>query len=70
MTSMIACHIYEMVLFIHRSLDDDKLNFVPDPARPKRTIDMILRNFVLAHGWWHLGEIKYLKGLQRRPAGR
>lgn len=52
------------------SLDDDKLDFVPDPARPKRTIGMILRNFVLAHGWWHLGEIKYLKGLQGMPAAR
>ena len=45
------------------TLNDEKLDFAPDPERPKRTIGMILRNFVVAHGWWHLGEIKYLKGL-------
>ena len=52
------------------SLDDSKLDHFPDPERPRRTIGVILRSFILAHGWWHLGEIKYLKGLQGMPAAR
>jgi hypothetical protein len=53
-----------------KTLDDVKLDFAPDPARPRRTIGALLRNFLLAHGWWHLGEIKYIKGLQGMPAAR
>ncbi|MEE8442658.1 MAG: DinB family protein [Dehalococcoidia bacterium] len=50
------------------TLDDDKLDVAPDPERPRRTIGVNLRAFVLSHGWWHLGEIKYLKGLQGMPS--
>ena len=49
------------------TLDDRVLDVVPDPERPRRTIAVTFRAFVLAHGWWHLGEIKYLKGLQGMP---
>ena len=49
-------------------LDDGKLDTVPDPDRPRRTIAVNFRAFILGHGWWHLGEIKYLKGLQGMPA--
>lgn len=51
-------------------LDDGRLDFAPNPERPRRTWGMMLRNFIIAHGWWHLGEIKYLKGLQGMPAAR
>ncbi len=53
-----------------KSLDDSDLDHAPDPDRPKRTIAVTLRSFILAHGWWHLGEIKYLKGIQGMPAAR
>ncbi len=53
-----------------KTLDDDGLDHAPNPERPRRTIGMMLRNFVLVHGWWHLGEIKYLKGMQGMPAAR
>ena len=49
------------------TLDDSKLDIAPDPNRPRRTISVILRAFLLSHGWWHAGEIKYLKGLQGMP---
>ena len=49
------------------SLEDARLDFAPNPDRPRRTIGVNLRAFMLAHGWWHLGEIKYLKGLQGMP---
>jgi hypothetical protein len=53
-----------------KTLDDAKLDFAPDPSRPRRTIGAVLRSFLLAHGWWHLGEIKYIKGLQGMPGAR
>lgn len=53
-----------------KSLDDAGLDHAPDPERPRRTIGMLLRNFIVAHGWWHLGEIKYVKGMQGMPAAR
>ena len=52
------------------TLDDEKLDYAPNPERPRGTISMMLRNFVVAHGWWHLGEIKYVKGMQGMPAAR
>ena len=52
------------------SLDDAKLDIAPNPKRPKGTIAMMLRNFIIAHGWWHIGEIKYIKGMQGMPAQR
>ena len=53
-----------------KSLDDAKLDYAPNPERPRWTIGMMVRNFILAHGWWHLGEIKYIKGMQGMPAAR
>ena len=50
-----------------KSIDDAELDRAPDPNRPKRTIAVALRAFVIAHGWWHIGEIKYLKGMQGMP---
>ena len=52
------------------TLDDAGLDYTPNPERPRRTIGMMLRNFVVAHGWWHLGEIKYVKGMQGMPYAR
>ena len=50
-----------------KTLDDTRLDYVPNPERPKRTLVVVLRSFIIAHGWWHLGEIKYLKGMQGMP---
>jgi hypothetical protein len=52
------------------SLDDAGLDYAPNPERPRRNVGMMLRNFVVAHGWWHLGEIKYVKGMQGMSAAR
>ena len=53
-----------------KSLSDEQLDRVPDPNSPRRTIAVVLRSIILAHGWWHLGEIRYLKGMQGMPAAR
>ena len=51
-------------------LDDNGLDQTPNPDRPQRTIAAVLRSLILGHGWWHLGEIKFLKGMQGMPFGR
>jgi len=63
-----AQRVMESTLEFLETLDESKLDVSPDPNRPRRTIGVNFRAFVLAHGWWHLGEIKYLKGLQGMPA--
>jgi hypothetical protein len=52
------------------TLDDAGLDYAPNPDRPRRNVGMMLRNFIVAHGWWHLGEIKYVKGMQGMPGAR
>ncbi len=49
-----------------KTLPESELD-LSDPNRPKRTIAVSLRAFVLGHGWWHAGEIKYLRGMQGMP---
>jgi hypothetical protein len=53
-----------------KSLDDASLDRALNPNRPQQTIALMLRSFILSHGWWHLGEIKYIKGMQGMPAAR
>lgn len=53
-----------------KTLDDTKLDHAPNPERPRRTIGAMLRSFILAHGYGHLGQILYLKGMQGMPAAR
>ncbi|HEX9896663.1 MAG TPA: DinB family protein [Dehalococcoidales bacterium] len=53
-----------------QSLDEDKLDFAPNPERPNITIGLMLGNYIIGHGWWHLGEIRYIKGMQGMTAGR
>jgi hypothetical protein len=45
-------------------LTESELDRPVDPENPRRTVGVSLRSFSLSHGWWHLGEIKYIKGLQ------
>jgi hypothetical protein len=45
-------------------LTENELDRLVDPENPRRTVGVSLRSFSLSHGWWHLGEIKYIKGLQ------
>jgi hypothetical protein len=49
------------------TLKDTELDNIPDPNSPRRTLVVILRSFIIAHGWWHIGEIKYIKGMLGMP---
>jgi len=50
-----------------QSLDEDKLDYTPNPERPNWTTAQMLNSLVISHGWWHIGEIRYVKGLQGIP---
>lgn len=50
-----------------KSVDEAELDRAPNPERPRRTILVTVRAFLIAHGWWHDGEIKYIKGMQGMP---
>jgi len=52
------------------ALHDTSLDYALNPECPRRNVGMMSRNFIVAHGWWHLGEIKYVKGMQGMPAAR
>ena len=62
-----AQHVAKSAADYLDSLEESELDHTPDPNRPRRTIAVTLRAFVIAHGWWHDGEIKYLKGMQGMP---
>jgi len=62
--------VYRSTAVYLQSLSPDRLDDVPNPERPNWTIGTMINNFVIAHGWWHLGEIRYVKGLQGMPAPR
>ncbi len=46
---------------------DNDLDRVMDPERPDRTLARRLQTFVIGHTFYHLGEIRYLKGMQGMP---
>ena len=48
-------------------MTDDDLDRVMDQERPDRTLARRLQTFVIGHTFYHLGEIRYLKGLQGMP---
>ncbi len=49
-----------------KSLDEAGLDAAPNPDRPRSTILKRVRAFI-SHGWWHDGEIKYIRGMQGMP---
>lgn len=46
---------------------ETELSRITDPQNPNSSVSWTLQFVVLGHGWWHLGEIRYLKGLQGMP---
>ncbi len=46
---------------------DAELERVPDEARPEMTVSRSFEMFLIGHGFYHLGEIRFIKGLQGIP---
>ena len=59
--------VWEIVPGMLSELTEQDLDKVPNPDRPKMNIGRMLGNFVLGHSFWHLGDIRFLKGLQGLP---
>ncbi len=46
------------------ALSEADLDRPLNPERPRMTLGRSIANFALAHGFWHLGDIRFLKGMQ------
>lgn len=62
--------VWEVVPARVGGLSDAEMERAPNPQRPDMTVGRTLGNFILGHGFWHLGDIRFLKGLQGMPFGR
>ena len=53
------------------ALSPERLDESMNPDRPSRmTVGRAIANFVVGHGWLHLGEIRFAKGLMGMPFAR
>ena len=41
-----------------------------NPENPRATLGRTIQSIVMGHGFFHLGEVRFLKGLQGRPFSR
>ena len=52
------------------NMTDDDLDRPLDPDNPRLTVGRQIQSIILGHGFFHLGEIRFLKGLQGMPFPR
>ncbi|MDP6607333.1 MAG: DinB family protein [Dehalococcoidia bacterium] len=62
--------IWEVSPSLVARLTPERLDEALDPERPRMTVGRSISNFVLGHGFWHLGDIRYTKGLMGMPFSR
>ena len=55
---------------ILENMNDDDLDRPVSTEDPKLTVGRRIQGPVIGHGFWHLGEIRFLKGLQGMPFPR
>ena len=62
---------------VQQSLDEGLSNMTPedldhplDPENPRATVGRQIQSIIVGHGFFHLGEVRFLKGLQGRPFPR
>jgi len=41
-----------------------------DPDNPRQTVGRRIQSIIVGHGYFHLGEVRFLKGLQGKPFAR
>lgn len=46
------------------ALSDEDLDRAPNPDRPRMTLGRSIANFTIGHGFWHLGDVRFIKGMQ------
>ncbi len=52
------------------SLTDEDLDRVPNPEQPRNSVGQMIQSLLIGHGYWHLGEVRFIKGLQGMPFSR
>lgn len=53
-----------------KNATEDDLMKAPNPERPNMTVARTIESLVIGHGYWHLGEVRFIKGLQGMPFSR
>ena len=51
-------------------MTDDDLDRPLDPDNPRQTVGRNIQSIIIGHGFFHLGEVRFLKGLQGMPFPR
>lgn len=51
-------------------MTDEDLDRPLNPDNPRATVGRQIQSFIVGHGFFHLGEIRFLKGLQGMPFPR
>ena len=41
-----------------------------NPDNPRQTVGRQIQSIIVGHGYFHLGEVRFLKGLQGKPFAR
>ncbi len=65
-----AEQVWEASSGLVAQLSSELLDSVPNPERPRMTVGRSLANFMVGHGWLHLGDIRFTKGLMGMPFSR
>ena len=52
------------------NMTDDDLDRPLNPDNPRVTVGRQIQSIIVGHGFFHLGEIRFLKGLQGKPFPR
>lgn len=52
------------------NMTDDDLDRPLNPDNPRLTVGRQIQSVIIGHGFFHLGEIRFLKGLQGMPFSR
>lgn len=62
--------VWEATPALVSALSAERLAEPIDPERPRMTVGRSIANFAVGHGWLHLGEIRFAKGLMGMPFAR
>ncbi len=62
--------VFDTVMAGLDDLTEDDLDRVLNPEQPRNTVGRTIQSIIIGHGYYHLGEVRFLKGLQGMPFAR
>ncbi len=62
--------VWQFAVEAIKTASDDDLTRVTNPERPNMTVARTIESLLIGHGYWHLGEVRFIKGLQGMPFSR